>query len=115
MFRHLLSLSLLILGIAIVAFSIFLFGQCLQITKGNLSADTLIAQTVLHDVIRQQAIRSPNGIKPQDLAGPLFTRVILYGLSGFVLICLAGWRRLGRRFGLNAEPPAQTNRSSEHP
>ena len=93
MVRTIISVLLLAAGVATVCFTVFLFGQCVQIVNGNLSADTAVAQTVLRDVIRQVAADSPNGIKPPDVAGPLYTRLTTYGLFGLLLIAVAGWRQ----------------------
>lgn len=91
-------LSLITVGIAIVAFTVVLFGQCVQIKSGNLSSDTHFAQFVLQDVIQQVAERSPNGTRPEDAAGPLLTRVSLYSLFGFVLIGIGVWTLLQSKF-----------------
>ena len=92
MVRHITSLMLLAVGIAIVTIAIFLFVQSAQMTKGNFSEDTLFAQMVLHDVLAREAI--PNGIDPKSIAGPLYKRIFLYGIPGVILIGLACWQLL---------------------
>lgn len=78
-------------GAAIVAFSALLYRQSVQIAGGNLSSETHLAQYVLQDVIREMAAGSPNGIKPEEAAGPLKRRVAIYSLCGIAMVSLGAW------------------------
>jgi len=91
MMRTLAPITLVLTGAAIVALSVLLYRQSVQIARGNLSAETHLAQFVLQDVIGEVAAGSPNGIKPEEAAGPLKRRVAIYSLCGIVLVSLGGW------------------------
>ncbi len=90
--HRIVSAILLFTGLTIVVWCGVLFRQCFLLVHGNLSADTLLAQTLLHDVIRQVASQSANGIDPNDVAGPLYSRVFFYSRAGLALIGIAAWR-----------------------
>lgn len=90
--RRIVNAILLFTGLTIVVLCGVLFRQCFLLINGNLGADTLLAQTLLRDVIRQVASQSPNGINPSDVSGPLYSRVFFYSLTGLALIGIAVWR-----------------------